>query len=315
MTRYVQLNDIHTSDKPPIYRTDSYGLDIFDKLSWAFKYAADAKVDFILFTGDLFHQTQANRVSHTLVNRWLTLFDSFKIPILIVPGNHDLAAGRIESLGNQPIGTLGLHPRVVLFTNADRLSICGTEVLGIPWSYNLETDAFYIQNLVSRHADVLALHAPITPEPNEFFDTIGREDLSGLARIISYGHIHAPEPPTVVKDTLFVNPGAVARRCLGGSHIQAEDQNRTPMLALVEIDSRGVDATYVEIPHKSSSEVYRFDRHDIAQSENQAVSNFVKNLGQASLEAVTSESIVAEAIKLTDDLKVRSILHELLMQG
>src|SRR3989344_1301588 len=108
----IIVNDVHSCDRSPHNRSSSYSDDIFDKLKYIVSLTEDPVYTFLAFTGDLFHFPQPSKVSHFLVSRWFDILDSVKCPVYIVPGNHDLSSGRLDSLPKQPIGLLSKHPSV-----------------------------------------------------------------------------------------------------------------------------------------------------------------------------------------------------------
>lgn len=311
--RYMQVNDPHACDRPPRYRTDSYPEDIFNKLSEANKIARKQKCDFILYTGDLFHNPAASRVSHYLVNAWMMILDEAPCPVYIVPGNHDLAAGRLDSLPKQPLGTLGLHPNATLMKDGEIYEPVGGRTLcAVGWNYAI--NAGYIQSIVGLSnpvtIDVLALHAPIMAKPNPHFLTIQPGELKGLARVISYGHIHAPAPVYREGNTTFSNPGALGRCTLGND----EDFTREPAVAIVTMENEDSKPwiDYTPVPHRPAEEVYRTELHSAREDESEAIAQFVQSLGSATVTAVTVEALAEEAKKMAGDPAVAAAIEEIL---
>ncbi|MBU1122950.1 MAG: metallophosphoesterase, partial [Candidatus Omnitrophica bacterium] len=148
------INDPHTSDKPPRYRTASYNDDIFDKMDQAVRIGHENSVDFGVITGDLFHNPQAGKNSHLLVNRWMRFFYESELDWYILPGNHDLSAGRLASINKQPIGVLANHPNVTLLEDGVvHNTINDGRIVGIGWNYAM--DAEYIKQRVPDDIDVL----------------------------------------------------------------------------------------------------------------------------------------------------------------
>jgi len=308
--KFLQINDVHLSDKNPRYRTDSYKEDVLDKLRFCMNLAEEKSVDFVLFTGDLFHVPQASKVSHRLVNDWLSIFDLSPCPIFIVPGNHDISGGRLDNLDRQPIGTLGAHSKATILEDGIVHDINGVTLCGVGWNYSISAD--YIKSkLPKEKIDVLALHAPISLKSNPFFETIGWEELDGTARLVSYGHMHTPEEPGRIEDTWFVNPGSLSRRSLGKSQIDDPDQIRTPQVALIDITKDSVETTYFVVDCRPASEVYRFEHYEL-QQENSKVSEFVKSLRSSVVSQITTEDIISLVNKSTDDVDIRRVAEELL---
>ena len=310
--KFLQINDVHSSDKGPRYRTDTYSDDIFKKLDTAFSMASDSRLDFVLFTGDVFHHPQASKVSHYLVNRWQDLFRRYEnIPVLIVPGNHDLAAGRIASLDRQPISSLCVSSHVSLLLEEMSFDIDGLRIMGLPWRYDVSATTI-VNAIAEKQIDLLALHAPITPSPNPFFSTIQPSQISNLARVISYGHIHTPMKPTKINAAWFVNPGALARRVLGSSPIDEDDRDRVPSIAIVGISSKEVVVHYESVNARPASEVYRTEVHDETVRRRFEIESFIKSLGEASIRRFTIEDLIVEIRKTSPDLEACEIAEEIL---
>ena len=233
--RFLAINDIHTSDRSPRYRTEAYNDDVFAKLVAATNPERVGKYDFIIVTGDLFHNPRPSKVSHALVNRWLTWLDTLTCPILMVGGNHDLASGRIESLPKQPLGTLTHHRSVDMLIDGVVENFIFNDqeitVAGVSWNY--AADAEYIKARLPGKVDVLVLHVPLEHQGNPHYFTIHPKDLTDLARVVVYGHGHISDKPFTLGGTLFVNPGALSR----GS-IAEDDAKHKPMIAAVNIDEK-----------------------------------------------------------------------------
>ena len=241
--KLLTVNDVHSSDKPPTNRTSTYGEDIWDKLAHVYEISLTHNVDAIAFTGDLFHIPAASRVSHTLVQAWLYYLDTFSIPVLIVPGNHDLAYGRLSSLRSQPIGSLSILPNVYMFEEeSSYVFVDGVPITGIPWRYDRTTEEFR-ELAKTSEAKVILTHAPVMKEPNPFFDTYQPDEISGFVDFICYGHIHPPELPFQDQGTTFVNPGALSRATLSETDI-----NRNPQVAIIDTVQNGVE--FINVPSK-----------------------------------------------------------------
>ena len=315
MGKFIQINDVHLSDRPPRFRKDTYKDDVLGKIADSLYIGLSTSVDFVLFTGDVFHHPQASKVSHELVNDLMHLFNGYSmLPIYIVPGNHDIAAGRLESLPKQPLGTLGLLPNVTVMEDGEMYAVGGLTLACVGWNYRI--DAGYIQGQVSKtgQTNVLALHAPIAPKSNPFFKTIQPEEIADLADVVCYGHIHTPHPARKVGGSWFSNPGSLARRVLGGN--TDDEAERHPQIACIEFDPGryGPVVEYVDVPHKPMEEVYRLDLHEVAISDDEALTAFVQSLGEAELSSVTAENLIQEAQAMTDDVRVKEMLETILMQ-
>lgn len=310
--KFLQINDVHASDKPPVNRTDAYTDDIFTKLVEAVTLAYRNQCEFIAVTGDLFHIPKPSRTSHALVRRWLGIIDTWteRGPWLIVAGNHDLAAGRLDSIESQPIGVLAQHAGVALLSYgaSEVYSIAGVRVIGIGWDYKMDAE-FMKHRMEFEGLDIVLAHAPIAQKSNPFYPTVRPEDIAGMARVICYGHMHAPEPPYEVGGTMFSNPGALARGALS-----TEDLGRQPQVAIVEVTPKSVSVEYVQLDSaRLSSEVFRVEAAQVRKASNEAVTQFVENLGETAVEAVTAESLAEEVERVAKDQKVADLARDILL--
>ena len=310
MARFIQVNDIHLSDRPPRYRTNTYRQDIMDKLAWVFRKAIDTHSDFVLMTGDVFHHPQPSRVSHSLVNDLMALFSEYPLPVLVVPGNHDLMGGRLDSLDRQPLGTLTSHPNVKLLHEEYEYEVAGLIVKGVAWNYAINAE--YIFSRVPDKVHVLGLHAPILSGSNPFFEAIQPSALDNLADVVCHGHIHSPSWHTT-ENTAFSNPGSLSRRCLGGG--LEDESDRVPSVAVIDLEPGGSPAVeYLAVEHRPSEEVYRLELHDVHKRDNEALDIFIRSLSDATLTAHTPKSLAEEAVKLTEESEVQRYLQTLFEQ-
>ena len=309
MTFIVQVNDVHTSDRPPRWRRDSYNDDIFAKLEWVVEYANSLNA-VVLFCGDLFHTPAPSRVSHELVNRWLDLLRRVEVHSVIIPGNHDLASGRIGSLYRQPLATLGtVDNATILYGGAIYSTPSGERIVGVEWNYEMDAEWVKRQALdkAERGFEVLAIHAAIAKDDNPYYATISPEDLSGISRYVCFGHLHAPEAPYKVDGTTFVNPGALSRGAL-----TASDLKRTPQVAVIDPSTDLVKMIPIKAarPH---DQVFALDKAEILQSDNESVDQFVAQMKDILLESVSPETIMEEVRRQTDDPEVVRVAEQIVL--
>ena len=302
--RIIQANDPHVSDRAPAWRTETYLDDVFAKLEWVLSQPCDV----VIIPGDLFHNPAPTRVSHALVQRWLRALDRAVAPVLVVAGNHDLSAGRIDSLSRQPLGVVCTHPKVVLLSGPGTIwSVEGTMVAGWGWGTDIQT----IRNDCAQYKpDIAVLHASISPIPFPFGDRVDPLSLSGIAPLVCYGHIHTPELPFRAGDTTFVNPGALARGSL-----TAEDLERVPQIAVIDIDEKQTKVHYQPIQvARMGRDVFRAEEAAAHRADESAVTRFVEMLGEATIETVTPESLMAQVEAIAGDAAVAERARSILME-
>ena len=255
MAKLVQINDIHISDNPPVNRTRHYQDEIYDKLDFAFGLESDA----VILTGDVFHHHHPSKTSHYLVGRLWELIEHHNKPVFTIIGNHDVYAGRVDNINKQPLGMLARHPLVTMLDDGKDYNIEGVKVRAVNWDYkfyNADGAGLIKYELDENKPDLLVTHAPILDSTNPYFQTITLNELGGLAKVISWGHIHAQHPITKLNGTQFSNPGSLSRRSLGGSALEESESQKTPHVAVLTFGKEESIIEYVELPAKPMDEVY-----------------------------------------------------------
>jgi DNA repair exonuclease SbcCD nuclease subunit len=299
--------------------------EIFDKLYAVLEIANDNYVDALVFPGDLFHNPAPTKNSHFLVSRWLKYFDTVAeqmgsfFHIIIVPGNHDLAAGRIENVDKQPIGILSHHPNVDLLHSGRFIELKGVQIAGVHWNYKMNSQWIHDQlyDTVDR-TDVLVIHAAIDQHENPYYEVIDPNELIDLARVVLFGHIHPPEHPYGVTryvdgqqlTTWISNPGALSRGSLTDS-----DLNRTPQVALIDIHtSDDIRIQYIPVPSKPATDVFRVEAAQLKKADAAEVERFVSQLAAVTISGVTIEGLAQKISEQSDDpdvvVKAQEILYK-----
>lgn len=197
------IGDVHLSDKPPASCMPEYNEQILTILADIAEHLDYWKVDTVVFAGDIFHSKIPSRTSHTTMTKLMEILAGMgeygtadPRTILIVPGNHDMQHDRIQSLPNQPLGTIfasGLAEELTADSHAH------LNVHGIPWQpdwSNYGIEAGFGTAFESEHLTVM--HAPIMPiQESAPFGHIPREELMTAMLTmklrnasIYYGHIH-----------------------------------------------------------------------------------------------------------------------------
>lgn len=323
--RYLQVNDVHLSDQPPLMRTSSYRDDVLEKLAACMQIAQEHSVDGVVLTGDIFHRKAANHTSHQTVQDVRSVLDA-GIPVWIVPGNHDVARGS-GNLGGQPfISLLGDNIRLLYGTSSDQY------IAGVAWDNAMEGEdgaawiAAYIASFSTARPLVFA-HAPLTPTPNPFGPEargwLLTDDLTAALRdrdcaplLIAHGHMHNRVEPHGTPTHLgalapvYSNPGALSRGTIA-------DTEQEPMVALITYDDGvtwignrtidgqniteeptapqpAVEVEYLPVPHRPASEVFRLREHAARSERDEGIANLAAGLATAETFAVTPESLVEQ---------------------
>lgn len=293
------IGDQHLADRPPSSRKDTYRQDILDKLIWIIEYANSMKVDLILNLGDVFHIKRSDRNSHFLVQEVARIFGASEAPVLIVPGNHDLAAGyRLESIASQPLGTLALHPNInLLMGPSDQFPIYGIPFVE-PTVENLEywTKKYWDDGGPTEYP-FIGTHQAIFPAAEEpVYEYVTAENWahSFQNKYTAYGHIHSRMKIGAfykIGGTIFCNNGAISRGSLHEETIKRK-------LAVTMFDDAKEDPfTSVPIPYKPAEEVFNLEAVEILKNTQNTVDAFLNSLGSSELHYLTVEGILDDARK------------------
>ncbi len=298
------IGDIHLSDRAPSLRTECYAQDILDKLADAVRIAIEQGAEAVVSAGDVFHIKSPSRTSHALVQRTGEVLRSADLPVLVVPGNHDLSQDRLESLKKQPLGTLakmegiellmGHHPEFPLF--------------GLPylhdWSTMLNTwmKDFRDWSDAGKGGEfdfwpLMVTHAPIFPPgenpPYEFIDAA---DWAAMMQNgdCYYGHIHdvhgtyVPDPTIPV---VLCNNGAVSRGSLHEATLKRE-----PAVTMWDSEKSGVERfTKHPLKFRPVESVFRLQEKEDADEKTSRVEEFLADVGSTTLDGLSLEEVAHQA--------------------
>lgn len=318
MMRVLLVGDIHLADRPPSSCTESYVDDLFALLDQTVHLAAFHGVTAVVWAGDVFHHKAPSRTSHKLVLRTVNLIQRYPCRLLIVPGNHDMANDRFDSLAeSQPLG-------VLFEAGAELLSGWDYElpVYGVPWQQEWTTEAVWAalagwrDSERHRHLDrdraLVVTHAPLYPpgseNPFEFFPAPEWEAAMAGAGCCYYGHVHDLHGTWNLggqdAGVTFCNQGGLTR----GS-IHESELTRPVAVTLWDAD---LGFRRLAVVHRPAREVFRLA--EIAQ-ERQAVDRVRRFLDQVQAVALAStsvESVLAHVRTLDLDPGLERLVVELL---
>lgn len=268
--KFAVVGDVHIADVPPSTRKDDYRNVVLGKLRFIINSVnADGQYSAVLFVGDLFHKKIPFHNSHSMLSSLISIFESCKVPIYIIPGNHDIH-GNMSTFENQPMNVLvqagvvtlldGKTP--VLFDSGDET----VSLNGVPFSPLMDSkDSASLYNLEHLDADVKVsmFHQMILPDDKKFFlDYINFVDLANInADVVICGHYHEGYNPALsyAHGKYFLNGGSITR----GTAEQANFDKIPKFVTLVIARDGGVIPTVkafeTEIPYVASEEVFDFN--------------------------------------------------------
>lgn len=319
MSLVLCVNDIHATRRPPSSCTETYWPDLRDLLWQSVRVAEDRKVAAVAWAGDVLHHKAPGRTDHGLMMDLLRVARGYPCQLLIVPGNHDLANDRLDSIeSTQPLG--------VLFESraARRLEGWAGDNLplyGVPWQQEWseqrirDVTAGFRENVFSQ--TLIVTHAPVYPPGREprypgaevtpaqwWADAL--EDGS-LGHGLLYGHIHEPHGTYQAGTALtFCNNGALSRGSL-------EEHNLQRQVGVTLWDSVTGEFEFVPLRAKPAEEVFRLQRHEEKVTAQRSLDEFLSGVDRATLGVLNIESVLAHIGERCADPEVRDLAREYLL--
>ena len=308
MFSFMQINDIHLSDRPPAARKSTYKDEVFHKLRQSLAYADRNDLDLVVLTGDIFHQRSPSRVSHDLVNTLIGVLHSCKTPIICVEGNHDLPHSK-HSISAYPFTTLVearcfdwlREPEVIGGIRFIPISAEDGTVFRELWS-DIE--------LSKDRVNVIVAHGPLFPPgstaPFDYIDTALLDNKPST--LVVYGHIHDVHGIYRVRDMVYCNPGPLGR---GEYVLEPEYPNiaihrfEDPLLCDMAWKSDIIRAP----GSKPAAEVFTIEQRETEVKVNKAMEDFIGSMSSISLEAFSEDELI-KAIRhsdVDDDVKELAI--------
>lgn len=312
------MGDIHLAVTPPGRRTETYLADVQAKLD---EIARADDIDGWLLIGDIFHNKRANRVPHWLVAWTWDWISTLAMPVgpshpdravIVVPGNHDLADGSIESLARQPLGVLGRHPSVVMATGIlhdpgypeggyypqvlpmPGVPVGSNDFTTVPGSGSV-CDATYPLGLDQLDCRWVFAHAPIdlVQRPWATYDAATLPLHPNTMGVI-YGHQHdEPGLRSVRADGKWViATGAVSRGAISEAHHQ-------PAWVVLDTDT-GVEVRPIECA-RPADEVFRWAERSAERAADETIAAFTGALTAETLTSFSSEGLTA-SLRARQDL-------------
>lgn len=296
--KFMVVGDVHLTDpkSSPSVRSESYTEDILAKLDFVAETAADQECAAILILGDLFHLKAPSRNSHWLVQRTHEVLTSKKIPVIVVPGNHDLQHDRLDSLESQPLGALGRMEGIEILDGAHQKF----PIFGIPYLQDWHDLPYYIEAYTDCNPRddgwIVGMHAPIFPPGEEPpYEYLASEDVAQALSyrphtLVAYGHIHdphgfyQPEPD----GPEFANLGAISR---GSLH--AETLKRKPQVYVYDVVDG--EAEIFDVPHRPIEEVFALQAVLSQKQEAVKMTDFLAGLDSSALTMTSTDAVVAAA--------------------
>lgn len=308
MPKFLLINDIHLSDRPPAHRKPSYADDIFAKLYDCKQIAAIHACDYTILTGDVFHVPRANAVTHSLVSRTIAAFRDWPTPIYAIAGNHDLPEIGIEGLDRQPLFVLQQAGVINILNNDGFWANDGQTYVRMHGYDGNDLAKYSMKRPKGCRFYILVCHDMLAPAGNYPFSFICRDDIVSSLEYdaVFYGHVHWDMGATRVKGTYFVSAGSLSRVAKNDDNI-----SRSMRVAIACVNDGVFSVEYAPLPSaKSSQEVFIDDSLHL-QNQDEKFSEYVRTIASHNVEVVDlSDYLINLQIDPAIKEKVRYYLFE-----
>lgn len=295
MAKFALVSDVHLADHPPSSCTETYSADVLQLLHRSVQLANSTGAAALIIAGDLFHIKAPSRTSHKLVVAVMTVLSEAKCKVYVVPGNHDMQHDRLDSLERQPLGVLAESGVVELLMGWGEWP-----VYGVPWLQTWDEEHVsaalgeYREQLFERGTGtvkpLVVTHAPLYPPgkelPYEFFPVDLFAAMMGAAGHVFYGHVHEPHGVYSAGGVTFCNNGALSR---GSLH----EYNMNRQVGATVWDSQAGTFSFVPLPHRPASEVFRLAEHQQQAEVQGRLDSFLSTIQATDLSVVSIEAVLA----------------------
>lgn len=313
--KLMLATDTHLSDRPPSVRTESYAEDILQKLRFMAIQAAENECEAIVLAGDVFHIKAPSRTSHRLVQLTHEALTSSGLPVLIVPGNHDMSHDRLDSLDSQPLGSLARMEGIELLLGWHEK----WNLFGLPWVASpAELSSWMMKwkdkDRIQCHWNLMVTHASIFPagvsQPYDFIPSTEWAEMMHMGACF-FGHIHdsygvwheMADGPVV-----FCNHGALSRGSLHESTLK-----RVPAITLYDDDEHAFPETIfrrIDVPHGPASEVFRLVEVEERKEAKGRLDEFLAEVGSSQLTVSGAEEVLQAVEQMELEPQTRKAVVE-----
>lgn len=258
------IGDPHVAASPPGYRLDDYTQAILGKLAVSLEIAQEHNLLPIIL-GDLFHLPRNN--PNSLLVALIELFRSSH-PFVLV-GNHDKHEARLTRDVSLAVIDAAMVIRLI-----DRPGpVCSLKVADCRVLLGASPDWTPLPRQVDRRAHdvVIWLTHHDLGFPGYDAARVPLKEIPGVDMVVN-GHVHTPKPPRHCGDTVWFNPGGIARLTLS-----PHTRDLTPSAFIWRPPNR--ELVPVPLPHRSFTEIFpELTGQNEQDSEQDPESLFIKGL-------------------------------------
>lgn len=256
--KFIYLTDIHIRGNNPINRKDNYPLAIINKLKELNKIIEISNIDAILCGGDLF---DVPAISNKILCQIAEVLLSYKIPIYITPGNHDIVGQSLETLEHTSIGILASTGVIHLLDKTPTILTKGNDKVAItghaftPELDSPETkDTDYMIQRIDNAYNILISHSMVVEKPFVGNYTI-IDELQTNADMVLTGHYHPERFDRRLNNdysTMLLKPRAVSRK-----ENTVQSKTYLPEFLLLEILGHKLNKYQFRVFNSASLDVFK----------------------------------------------------------
>lgn len=255
--KFLYLTDTHFTAKTPSSRIDDIQLTILKKLLDVKKIIEDVGIDIVLHGGDMFHSPD---VSNQFTGKIAKIINSFKAPMYVVPGNHDIYGYSMATINNTKLGLLEKTGVINIISRKNPLILDdnGFKIVIEAQEYYTEIDEdterdFRIENIDVDYSILLSHSMLLDHKFHEGVKHTLIEDVSTNADLVLAGHYHDGfKERRNSEGTWFFNPGSLLRVDASTAMIKS-----MPRVVVFDIQENTFDYKYIELPSaKPGNEVF-----------------------------------------------------------
>ena len=247
MLRFICIGEMHYSENPPSYRLDDYFVTQHLKLLEIKEYTAQNHVDAILELGDFLDKAKisSERLAYIFQewnNRLIDGVTAFGlIPIIGIPGNHELVGGQIDAYEKTSLHLLEVSSFIqmaskenpIIFKDKSGFTVA---ISGSAYTKDVDNELDKSAYIIDKKSGDIHIHMVHGLLMNKSFGkkfehtTIHEIAPKTVADITLNGHDHIGYPITELNGKWFANPGSVTR-------MKAEENEikRMPKFMVIEI--------------------------------------------------------------------------------
>ena len=226
--KILHITDSHGTVKSPESRKDVYYISFLKKLYELGYVIEKENIDLVIHTGDLFHTA---RVSDKFAGQVSEMIKGWKIPVYVVPGNHDIEGYTVDTIDQTKLGLLAKAGVINILDRNNPITI-NVEQGNKKFSVAISGQEYYAHidegnmddfEMQQPEADfnILAIHGYIadTPQHPNIKCTMCNDIVSD-ADVILAGHYHRQFEWSDGQNLDIFNPGSMMR-------VEQNEYNRT----------------------------------------------------------------------------------------